>query len=112
MAGFYSKLTFTKLKSSRNPTPSSISPAREVHFSFTAASLAIDYTVAVLDRRLGDELNYLGAKDYDPAWNNGMHWSHVGYPEDVGGFLKPALKGPVIPSLTPSTRTMGLVKAW
>lgn len=62
-------------------------------FPLTAASLAIDYTVVVLNQRLGDELNYLGAKDYDQSWDNGMYWSHVGYPGDVGGGLKPAFEG-------------------
>jgi V8-like Glu-specific endopeptidase len=62
-------------------------------YPITAASLAIDYTVVVLDQRLGDQLQYLGIKDYDQSWDNGMYWSHVGYPTDVGGGAKPAFEG-------------------
>lgn len=62
-------------------------------YPLTAASLAIDYTVIVLNQRLGDQLNYLGTKDYDPSWNNGGYWSHVGYPVDVGGGARPAFEG-------------------
>ena len=42
--------------------------------------VAEDYVVCVMDRRIGDELGWLGTKTYDDSWDGGGFWAHVGYP--------------------------------
>lgn len=52
--------------------------------------VAEDYVVVVLQDRLGDQLSWLGVTTYDDDWDGGSYWSHVGYPDDVGGGTRPA----------------------
>lgn len=52
--------------------------------------IAEDYVVVVLQDRLGDQLSWLGTTTYTDDWDGGAYWSHVGYPDDVGGGTKPA----------------------
>lgn len=52
--------------------------------------IAEDYVVCVLQDRLGDQLGWLGSTTYADDWDGGAYWSHVGYPEDVGGGTRPA----------------------
>lgn len=52
--------------------------------------VAEDYVVCVLRDRLGDELSWLGTTTYADNWDGGSYWSHVGYPDDVGGGTRPA----------------------
>ncbi len=52
--------------------------------------VAEDYVVCILNDRLGDQLGWLGSTAYDDSWDGSNYWSHVGYPEDVGGGTKPA----------------------
>jgi hypothetical protein len=52
---------------------------------------AEDYVVVVLHDRLGDQLGgNFGTTTYDGDWDGGTYWNHVGYPNDVGGGVKPA----------------------
>jgi V8-like Glu-specific endopeptidase len=55
--------------------------------------VAEDYVVCVMDRRIGDELGWMGTKTYDDDWDGGNYWMHVGYPGDVGGGTQPAFEG-------------------
>jgi V8-like Glu-specific endopeptidase len=52
--------------------------------------VAEDYVVCVLKDRLGDQLGWFGAVGYDDDWDGTNYWSHVGYPDDVGGGTRPA----------------------
>jgi len=52
--------------------------------------VAEDYVVCVLQDRLGDQLSWFGTTTYDNSWDGGSYWSHVGYPDDVGGGTQPA----------------------
>jgi hypothetical protein len=51
---------------------------------------AEDYVVCILEQRLGEQLGWFGTLSYDDDWDGTNYWSHVGYPEDVGGGTKPA----------------------
>jgi hypothetical protein len=55
--------------------------------------IAEDYVVCVMDRRIGDELGWLGSKTYDDDWDGGAYWAHVGYPDDIGGGAQPVYEG-------------------
>ena len=55
--------------------------------------MAEDYVVCVMDRRIGDELGWLGTKTYDDSWDNGGFWVHVGYPVDIGNGAEPVFEG-------------------
>jgi V8-like Glu-specific endopeptidase len=55
--------------------------------------VAEDYVVCVMDRRIGDELGWLGSKTYDDGWDGGGFWAHVGYPNDIGGAAVPVFEG-------------------
>lgn len=55
--------------------------------------VAEDYVVCVMDRRIGDELGWLGTKGYDDGWDGGAFWVHVGYPNDIGGVQSPVFEG-------------------
>ena len=55
--------------------------------------VAEDYVVCVMDRRIGDELGWLGSKTYDDGWDGGGYWNHVGYPDDIGGGSEPVYEG-------------------
>jgi len=52
--------------------------------------VAEDYVVCVLRERLGDQLGWLGTTTYSDDWDGGPYFSHVGYPDDVGGGTRPA----------------------
>jgi hypothetical protein len=41
--------------------------------------------VVVLDRRLGEELGYMGTHDYTEDWDDRPYWMNVSYPNDLGG---------------------------
>ena len=55
--------------------------------------VAEDYVVCVMDRRIGDELGWLGTKTYDDGWDGANYWAHVGYPADIGGGQEPVFEG-------------------
>jgi V8-like Glu-specific endopeptidase len=55
--------------------------------------IAEDYVVCVMDRRIGDELGWLGTRNYDDGWDGGNFWVHVGYPDDIGGAQEPVFEG-------------------
>jgi V8-like Glu-specific endopeptidase len=55
--------------------------------------VAEDYVVCVMDRRIGDELGWLGTTTYDDNWDGGNYWMHVGYPADIGGAQQPVFEG-------------------
>jgi V8-like Glu-specific endopeptidase len=54
--------------------------------------IAEDYAVCVMDRRIGDELGWLGSKTYDDDWDGGGYWYHVGYPDDLGAGNQPVFE--------------------
>jgi len=52
--------------------------------------VAEDYVVCVLGERLGEQLGgWFGTVEYDDNWDGENYWSHVGYPDDIGGGTKP-----------------------
>jgi V8-like Glu-specific endopeptidase len=54
-------------------------------------SVAEDYVVCILQDRLGEQLGgWFGTVEYDGDWDGDNYWSHVGYPDDVGGGTEPA----------------------
>jgi len=53
-------------------------------------AVAEDCVVVVLQDRLGDQLSWFGTTTYDDSLDGGAYWSHVGYPDDVGGGTEPA----------------------
>lgn len=55
--------------------------------------VAEDYVVCVMDRRIGDELGWLGTKTYNDGWDGNNYWVHVGYPDDVGNAQQPVFEG-------------------
>ncbi|MGH6852657.1 MAG: trypsin-like serine peptidase, partial [Methylocella sp.] len=55
--------------------------------------VAEDYVVCVMDRRIGDELGWLGTKSYDDGWDGGNYWVNVGYPGDIGNAQEPVFQG-------------------
>jgi V8-like Glu-specific endopeptidase len=55
--------------------------------------VAFDYVVCVFERRLGDLTGWMGSRGYDPGWNGGNYWGHVGYPSDLAGGQRPAFIG-------------------
>lgn len=50
---------------------------------------AFDYAVCVLSQALGDATGWMGSREYLPTWNGGSYWSHIGYPGDIGGGMRP-----------------------
>jgi V8-like Glu-specific endopeptidase len=59
------------------------------------SEVASDYVVCVLDRNVGDENGWFGSRIYDPNWDDYSYWSHVGYPDDLGGGCRPFFEGPI-----------------
>ncbi len=55
----------------------------------TDVETAFDYVVLVMDRRIGDDVGYLGYRTYDSAWNGLDVWWHVGYPGDLTSAQRP-----------------------
>jgi V8-like Glu-specific endopeptidase len=52
-----------------------------------------DYVVVVLDRRLGEQTGWMGARGYDDDWDRLAAWSHVGYPGDLNSGQRPTFQG-------------------
>jgi len=44
---------------------------------------AFDYVVVKLDKRIGDQVGWMGYKEYETKWNGGDYWMHIGYGGDV-----------------------------
>jgi V8-like Glu-specific endopeptidase len=54
-------------------------------------AVAEDYVVCILKERLGEDLGgWFGTVEYDEDWDGENAWSHVGYPDDIGGGVRPA----------------------
>ena len=53
-----------------------------------------DYACVVLNDRIGEETGAMGVTTYQGSWDDVAHWQHVGYPDDLGGFM-PTWEGPV-----------------
>ena len=53
------------------------------------SEFAWDYAVVKLDRRIGDEVGYMGFKVYKTQWNGGNYWRHIGYGGDVKNGHRP-----------------------
>ena len=51
-----------------------------------------DYVVVVLDRRIGDMTGWMGARGYTDDWDGGTYWSHIGYPGDITGAVRPTFQ--------------------
>lgn len=54
-----------------------------------STEIQYDYVVIVLDRRIGDNIGWLGAKSYSDSWDGGAYWTHAGYPGDLTGTQRP-----------------------
>ena len=52
-----------------------------------------DYVVVVLDRRLGEQTGWMGARGYDDDWDSLAAWSHIGYPADLNSGQRPTFQG-------------------
>jgi V8-like Glu-specific endopeptidase len=52
-----------------------------------------DYVVVVLDRRLGEQTGWMGARGYDDNWDSLAAWSHIGYPGDLNSGQRPTFQG-------------------
>ena len=52
-----------------------------------------DYVVVVLDRRLGEQTGWMGARGYDDDWDSLAAWSHIGYPGDLNSGQRPTFQG-------------------
>jgi V8-like Glu-specific endopeptidase len=59
----------------------------------SAQGLGSDNVVFVLSESPGDTLGWFGTRVYSTSWNGGDYWSHVGYPEEVGGTNRPSFVG-------------------
>jgi V8-like Glu-specific endopeptidase len=66
--------------------PNGTAQAIAVHYALAVVPPAIDaheerydYAVCVLDRRIGDEVGWLGVRAYQDGWNNLEMWTLVGY---------------------------------
>jgi V8-like Glu-specific endopeptidase len=73
--------------------------------SLSDQQVAFDYVVCILDQRMGDLTGWMGSRGYDPGWDGGNYWGHVGYPNDLAGGKEPAFIGyqPFIDTETEST---------
>jgi V8-like Glu-specific endopeptidase len=61
--------------------PPTIEPHEERH----------DYAVGVLDRRLGDEVGWLGVRAYDDAWDGHEAWTILGYAGTSAATARPVV---------------------
>ncbi|MBV1856279.1 trypsin-like serine peptidase [Catellatospora tritici] len=48
-----------------------------------------DYTVLVLNDRIGDRTGWLGTRRYTDAWDTNPNWWHIGYPQDLTSVSRP-----------------------
>jgi V8-like Glu-specific endopeptidase len=49
-----------------------------------AKESAWDFVVCVMDKKIGDELGYFGAIEYDDDWDDENFWGNAGYPLNLG----------------------------
>ncbi|WP_080777464.1 trypsin-like serine peptidase [Chryseobacterium phocaeense] len=54
-----------------------------------STEIQYDYVVIVLDRRIGDNIGWMGAKSYTDSWDGKAYWTHAGYPGDLTGGQRP-----------------------
>lgn len=54
-----------------------------------------DYVVVVLDQPIGEVTGWMGSRSYTDDWDGSNYWSHVGYPSDLGGGVRPIFIGDV-----------------
>ncbi|MBC7895504.1 MAG: hypothetical protein H7066_08825 [Cytophagaceae bacterium] len=52
-----------------------------------------DYAVVVLDRRMGEQTGWMGARGYNDDWDSLAAWSHIGYPSDLNSGQRPTFQG-------------------
>ena len=51
--------------------------------NYSTTNMDDDYSVIVLDQRLGDTYGYLGARTYSDSWDDDvLPWQNIGYPQD------------------------------
>jgi V8-like Glu-specific endopeptidase len=60
--------------------------------SLTQGDSAWDFVVCVMDRRIGEEVGWIGTRTYDDDWDDTDYWQNVGYPLDVGGTEYPVFQ--------------------
>lgn len=60
--------------------------------SLSDLETAFDYVILVMDRRVGDDVGYLGYRAYDDEWNGLPLWQHVGYPHDLTSGQRPTVQ--------------------
>ena len=51
-----------------------------------------DYTVLVLNDRIGDRTGWLGTRRYTDAWDPLAAWWHIGYPQDLTSLERPTFQ--------------------
>ena len=59
----------------------------------TTEEVAFDYALCVLDTPIGEIVGYPGYRTYEPTWNGGRYWQHIGYPSDLTTSQRPAYQG-------------------
>jgi V8-like Glu-specific endopeptidase len=68
---------------------------------------AFDYVVCVMDTRIGDIVGYSGYRTYEPRWNGGSYWQHMGYPTDLSGGERPSLQHSAVISSVETQSAVG-----
>ena len=81
--------------------PHGVADGVAVHYALAVAPPVIepfeeryDYAICVLDRRIGDEVGWLGVRGYDDEWDGEPLWTLVGYRGPTAAQAEPvALSG-------------------
>ena len=51
-----------------------------------------DYTVLVLNDRIGDLTGWFGTRRYTDDWDTNPNWWHIGYPQDLTSLSRPTFQ--------------------
>lgn len=54
-----------------------------------------DFVVVVLDRNIGNQTGWFGAKAYTDSWDGLASWTHAGYPMDKTGAQRPTYQNSI-----------------
>jgi V8-like Glu-specific endopeptidase len=57
--------------------------------------VAEDYAIFVLDQPLGDQVGFMGWREYTEDWDDTPYWSQIGYADDLGGGEWPSFQNQV-----------------
>ena len=89
-------IKFTPLYYNGSVPPFGFGYAVKVYYNYKVSGPTIDgteakfdYTVIVLDKRLGNATGWLGSKTYSDSWDGQAVFTHTGYPGDLTGSQRP-----------------------